>query len=75
MIRYRRMNINRLTGSTYVGSIIDIIQHCKLITWRAYSLRSVEEENIREINECITPLYISESGGTVPMKCLIHMEG
>jgi len=75
MIRYRRMRAKRLTGSTYVHSIIDIIQRCKLITWRAYFRRSVGKESINDTSYCITCLYISESGGTVPMKCLIYMEG
>ena len=75
MIRYRRMNANRLTGSTYVHSIIDIIQHCKLVTWRAYYRRSVDKENTSEISCCITYLYISESGGTVPMRGLINPKG
>ena len=56
------------------GHIIDIIQHCKLITWRTYFERSVDKENTSENSFC-TYLNSSESGGTVPLKCLINMEG
>ncbi len=56
-------------------SIIDIIQHCKLITWRAYSQRNVGKESNNDISYCITCLNISESGGTVPLKGLINLEG
>ncbi len=33
------------------------------------------KESINEISYCITSLYTSESGGTVPMNGLISLEG
>ena len=33
------------------------------------------KENIRDNSDCITFLYISESGGTVPLKRVTNVEG
>lgn len=33
------------------------------------------EENINDISYCITQIYDSESGGTVPMKRVMNAEG
>jgi|SRR5690625_2123403 len=68
----------RLTGLQEAPKFIlkiDIIQHCKLVTWRAYFLRDVDEESDSEISYYITHLYISESGDTVPMRGLINLKG
>ena len=45
------------------------------MTWRAYSWRSGEKENSRETSDYITSLHISESGGTVPLKRVMNVEG
>ena len=51
------------------------MERWKLSTWRKYLRRSVEQENLCEISIDITLIYDSESGGMVPMKRVMNVEG